>query len=151
MNETTSAPVVSDDSWLAPVPCRMVDGVQVFDCRWPRDRAHPRAPWGVTLFGAELAAVQLGLRAPGVHSDTVPTGISHVPDTRVSPASFDKVERDILELFARCSADYVTALANPADPRDGGSVFYRPVAVAICNFGASVICDLRHRAVRRFS
>jgi hypothetical protein len=147
---TERAPAVSD--WLPHIPNQEVDGVPVFDCRWPEHVACPRAPWGETLMGAEMAAVQLGLRYGwSERFDTVTAGISHVPDTRADEATRRRLTRDLLEIYASATFDYLDALARPPQPGAGGSLFYRPVAIAICNFGGSVIADLRMKAVRIFN
>ncbi len=137
---------------LLALPVQYVEDWLVFDCRTSdEDAGCVKAPWGETLWGSERAAYSLGLRTSWMGDDTVPVGLSGCPDLRRWPAQFDRVALDLVQQAKRLMKDYEGAKRNPAPDGAGGSVYYRPVAIAVCNFGGSVIADRRDFAVRRFS
>ncbi len=134
------------------LPVQVIDGWHVFDCRTGEDEfgGTVKAPWGETLWGSERAAYSIGLRTSYMGDDTTPLSTSGCPDLRTWPGQYEKVARNLVKEAKRLMKDYENALANPAPEGEGGSVFHRPVIVAVCNFGGSVIADRRVFAVRRF-
>lgn len=136
---------------LLALPLTIIDGWPVFDCRSPEDDLLSfKAPWGETLCGPERAAYSLGLRCGWDHHDTTPLSVSGCADLRRWPNQFDRVSRDLVKEAQRLQREWDDARANPSAEGEGGSVFYKPVAIAVCNFGASIIADRRTSAVRRF-
>lgn len=134
------------------LPVQVIDGWAVFDCRTGEDEyeGQVKAPWGETLWGSERAAYSIGLRTGWMGHDTTPLSTSGCPDLRTWPGQYEKVARNLVKEAKRLMKDYESALANPAPEGEGGSVFYRPVILAVCNFGGAVIADRRVFAVRRF-
>lgn len=137
---------------ILQLPVQIIDGWPVFDCRTGKDEfaGQVMAPWGETLYGCERAAYSIGLRVGYGKHDTTPLSISGCPDLRTWPVQFERVAMDLVKHAARLLRDYEEALAAPAPEGEGGSVFYRPVAISVANFGGSLIADRRERAVRRF-
>jgi hypothetical protein len=133
--------------------------LRVFDCRKPIGEEIVKAPWTNTydgktyspsLFGSECAAVDLGLRGKGVHEDTTPVSGSGYGDTRRSESEALSAVRSMIEAAQRTHQDWEEACGKPMST-NGGSVCYQPIAVALCNFGWSVICDRRGYRVVSFS
>lgn len=134
------------------LPVQYVEDWLVFDCRSPEDGVFSvKAPWGETLIGAEQAAYSMGLRTSWMGNDTTPAGLSGCQDLRQSQSQFERVARDLVQQAKRLMKDYEAAKRNPAPEGAGGSVYYRPVAIAISNFGGSVLADRRDFSVRCFS
>lgn len=133
--------------------------LRVFDCRTPASDPPILAPWTCTfnnktfspsLFGSEPASVDLGLRAKGIHEDIVPIGGSGYGDTRRNEAEALSATRAMFYAAAACKRDWDKASAKPMSD-NGGSIYYQPIAVALCNYGWSVICDRRDYRVVEFT
>lgn len=125
--------------------------LRVFDCRG--EAMADKLPNGIVLFGSEKAAYDLGLRTVGPyeHNDATPLSCNTYIDARDCPESELKrqLESGIKEA-TRFLTSYQDALANPAKEGEGGGCYELPVAIALCNFGWSIITDRRQRAVKAF-
>lgn len=132
--------------------------LRVFDCRKPEGQEFVKAPWTYTLdgetftpslLGSETAAVDLGLRGEGFHEDTTPISGSGYGDTRRSESEALAAVKSMIESAHRLHKDWEDACRKPMST-NGGSVVYKPVAIALCNYGWSVICDKRGYRVVEF-
>lgn len=122
--------------------------IQVFDCRWPDAAPTPRTEAGRTLWGSERAAYALRVRA------TYPVVCQAYEDFRQAPAArLAKALKDALDAFRSVRHAYQAALRQPAGPDEGGSVHcvhYRPVAVALNNYGWAIVADADQPITRPF-
>lgn len=136
-------------SWFG---VKIPEWLRAFDCRASDDEIAPKAPWGSCLWSSERAEVDLGLRSEHERFATSPRGCSTYVDAR--KADEQELSRQVADMVKAASdmlREYVEAMAKQAPKGAGGSCLYRPVAVALCNYGWSVICDERTMIVRRFS
>lgn len=126
------------------------DTVAVYDLR---GFAVEKAPWGESLFGGEILAYRLGIkkgiRYPEDRS-RFPAGIQTYHDLRKNEDHFVDLVKAGTETLVSLEAQYQKALLNPAKKGEGGSVHYKPVALAVMNFGVSILCDRNFKAVERF-
>lgn len=123
--------------------------VPFFDCRESDEALFQ--PWagGRLRLGVDPAAAALG--DPTSRAVVERRGIHFAFDAR-EPGRAEETRRIVARLrvlLAEAWRAYRRALRNPAGPDEGGGVEYPPVAVALYNFGASVLADLRHPAVER--
>jgi hypothetical protein len=146
-----------------PSPVTVLAGVEIpswlkaFDCRWPEDEDLPKDPSGTyTMYGSERAEYALGLRGAGENYfdyASEPSSIQGYCDTRKEcwEDEASSYVRRMIESAEEERAKYL-ACDNPAniDRGHGGSGYYIPVAIALCNFGASLICDRRDYKVQYF-
>ena len=134
-------------------PVRTFSGVRIFDCRLPDEEPTPRAPWGECLYGAERACYALGLlRGWGERDMLYPVGMQSSADLRLSPDDFRRLTRLAVREFKKQQDAFASALASPApDDDEGAHCCYQPVAVAVANFGVTVIADMRARALTRLA
>lgn len=139
---------------LQPVRGRIL-GVRIprtvpfFDCRRPDADLLHAGPDGRIRLGSDAAAAALA--GEEAHAVVHRRGIHFYFDARAG-ARVDDTRRIVAGLrvqLARAWKDYRRALRNPAAPGEGGGVEYPPVGVALCNFGGSVLADLRRPAVER--
>jgi len=148
MNETSPAPLfnllgVKLPAWLP-----------AFDCRWAEDLPLPKDASGLTLYGSERAEVALGLRdtEKGIYNSVTPTSIQGT-DFRDPRWQKDaaKTLRDLIKYAKKHKAVYDSLGENWKDTdRSGGVGYFLPVAIALSNFGASLICDRRAYRVKFF-
>lgn len=133
--------------------------LRCFDCRNPEGQEFSKeAPWTHTnkghlrhpiLMGCETAQVDLGLRAKGESNAAVPISGSGYGDTRRNAEEAKLAVERMLEAAHRLHSEYEEASRQPMST-NGGSVIYQPIAVALCNFGWSLICDRRISRVVSF-
>lgn len=135
-----------------PVPMSEFLGVKapewlaIFDCRSPEGVFEKDPSGQVTVYGTERAEYALGLRsyADGIYNSFCPTSIHGYVDTREERWR-DDAARWIADLIARAEqmkAKY-DSLPEKYTGKHGGSGYYCPVAVALANYGATLICDRR--------
>lgn len=122
---------------------RLPHSVPFFDCRWHDDRPEPRNPnTGLILWGTERAEFALGDNLAGFSGRYVrPFGILTPYDTR-EPRNAARVAEDVGRLrgmLERQWRAYRLARRHLAGRSEGGGVVFRPVAIALTNFGASVL------------
>lgn len=130
--------------------------IRLFDCRTEEDAKTPKAPWGEYLYGSERAAADLGLRGvlesgERFHYDTVPTSCQTYIDSRTcKPEELVRQFSDAVKRAGELRKEYLQTKKNQKEKPDGGSCLYLPVAIAISNFGWSIISDRRTEVVRGF-
>ena len=134
--------------------------LRVFDCRKPIDEVSVLAPWTYTkkdgtvlpihLFGSETCEVDLGLRGDGFSHGTTPTCCSGYGDTRTNEAEAHLAVTNMIECAIQHHEKWLWANAQPKST-DGGGCYYQPIAVALCNYGWSVIADGRHYVVPQYA
>jgi hypothetical protein len=128
---------------------RLPRSVPFFDCRQSDEDLFRPDPDGRRRSGSERAALALG--DPDYRVIVGVRGLQINHDAR-DPARLDET-RSVLQYLRRQLAEtwraYRRALRNPASPEEGGGVAYPPVAVALCNYGTSVLVDFRRPAVER--
>ncbi len=126
---------------------RLPRSVPFFDCRWDADRPNPRNPHsGLIMWGTERAEFALGEpRAGSSFRFAHPAGIlTHFDATE--PRHAARTAEDVRRLrgmLAKEWAEYRRARSNLAGPEEGGGVVFKPVAVALTNFGSSILADRR--------
>ena len=142
-NTTTTNP-------LRP-PVRTFSGVRIFDCRLPDEEPTPRAPWGEGLYGAERACYALGLLRGWSERDMLYTlGIQTSADLRSSPDEYRRLVRQAVRSFKEQLDAFAGALAEQVPEDEEHSYgLYQPVAIAVANFGVTIIADIRARALVR--
>jgi hypothetical protein len=133
--------------------------LRVFDCRKPIGQEFAvKAPWtytvdgktfNPTLLGSETAEVDLGLRSENDRFATTPSSGSGYGDTRVSESEARAAVSAMLRAAHQRQAEWERVSALPAST-NGGGVYYKPIAVALCNYGWSLICDERISRVVAF-
>jgi hypothetical protein len=131
------------------LPVRTVGGFPVFDCRVLDDAPRVKAPWGETLYGVELAAYSLGISEGWAGNACYPISVSGYRDTRGDDEKFMAIARDLAKHAKRLRSAYEKSVGSVNNGR-GGSVNHAPVAVAVTNFGGSVIADRRVFSVEYF-
>ena len=124
---------------------RLPRSVPFFDCRWDESRPGPRNPnTGLILWGTEAAEFALADSRAGFTSRfTHPAGILTHHDARL-PANAHRTAEDVRRLrgmLARQWREYRDARRNQAHPGEGGGVVHKPVAVALTNFGSTILAD----------
>lgn len=128
-----------------PIP----DGLRCFDCRTSDDAEIARAPWSFPirgklvspmLFGSDTAAVDLGLRGRGFQEDTSPISGSGYNCREAGEAVL--AVQDMIKGAHRLQQEWDEACSKPPST-DGGSLHYKPLALALSNYGWCVICDQR--------
>ena len=125
--------------------------LRAFDCREADDAETARTPQGRTLWSSERASADLGLRGDGFYFDTCPVACSTYIDARkADDEELARQVRGMVDAAMKVRNERIEAEKHVAGPKEGGSVLYHPVAIALCNFGWSVICDERTRIVRAF-
>ncbi len=126
--------------------------LRVFDCRQPIGAEFVLAPWTVTLFGkecrvsllgSELAEVDLGLRSKEDRHAANPSSCSGYGDARISESEAAAMLLDALAAARGHQKEWEWASTRPRR-QDGGQAHYQPIAIALCNFGWSVIADSRN-------
>jgi hypothetical protein len=141
------------------VGVRLPRSVPFFDCRDFEDcniRADYGADYNPILYGSERAAFALGLRVPARsyydQFDTLSRGIQFYFDSRHENMASEtaRIVKSLRKALAELWRAYRKAKRNPAKPDSGGSVYYRPVAIELCNYGASVMADNRDFVVEGF-
>ncbi|HEX8213081.1 MAG TPA: hypothetical protein VF584_23095 [Longimicrobium sp.] len=126
---------------------RLPRSVPFFDCRWDSARPEPRNPdTGVIMWGTERAEFALGERTAGSSTRFAhPAGtLTHHDATE--PRHAHQTAEDVRRLrgmLARELWEYRKARLNPPGPGEGGGVVFRPVAVALTNFGSTILADPR--------
>jgi hypothetical protein len=123
--------------------------VPFFDCRESDQELFRPGADGRLRLSRDPAALALG--DPGSRVVVPRQGI-HFPFDARDPRRLDETRRIVAALrvqLARAWLAYRRALRHPAGPDEGGGVEYPPVAVALYNFGASVLADHRRPAVER--
>jgi hypothetical protein len=113
----------------------------------------PRAHYGESLWAGEVVTYALGLRTgyyEGPYAYIM--GLQWYFDARdpERQEEFQECIKDLVQKFHQALTEWEDALRDLAPPGEGGSVLYRPVAIAVSNFGGSVIGDTRTERVRRF-
>lgn len=125
--------------------------LRAFDVRTAPSECGLRAPWGETLWSAERAMVDLGLKAGYDSHATIPSGCHVYFDMRdCSEAELAKQIASAIADATRLHSEYEHAQVHRAAPGAGGSCYYMPVAISIGNYGWSVICDERTCVIRAF-
>lgn len=132
---------------------RLPRSVLFFDCRWDSSRPEPRNPHTrLIMWGTERAEFALGERTAGSSTRFAhPAGIlTHhdATEPRHAHQTADDVRR-LRGMLARELCDYRKARLNPAGPDEGGGVVFRPVAVALTNFGSTILADPRESLTYR--
>lgn len=142
---------------VPPIPCptgrflgvRLPRSVPFFDCRQSDEDLFRPDPDGRRRSGSERAALALG--DPDYRVIVSVRGLQINHDAR-NPARLHEtrsVLRHLRGQLAETWRAYRRALRNPARADEGGGVAYPPVAVALCNYGTSVLVDFRRPAVER--
>lgn len=126
---------------------RLPRSVPFFDCRWDGARPEPRNPdTGLVMWGTERAELALGDRRAGSSTGFAhPAGIlTHYDATEPRHAQHTAEDvRRLRAMLARQWSEYRGARRNPARPGDGGGVVFLPVAIAMTNFGSTILADRR--------
>jgi hypothetical protein len=137
-----------------PVAGRLLDirvprSVPLLDCRQRDEELFRPDADGRRRTGSERAALAMG--DPDYRVIVSVRGLEFSHDAR-EPGRAGKTQSVLRHLrlqVAETWRAYRRALRNPAAPGEGGGVAYPPVAAALCNFGTSVLVDLRRGAVER--
>lgn len=130
------------------------DWLRFFDCRASEKELFPEAPWTnmygkVILFGSERAEVDLGLRTKDDRFGTTPTSCQTYVDARVCDSNeLSRQVADMVQAATKLRQDWIEAAKHPS--ADGGSCYYKPVAICLSNYGWNVLCDTRTKRVRAF-
>jgi hypothetical protein len=122
-----------------PVP----SWLRAFDCRSSDEQTFKSKYWG-----SERAQIDLGLGVGWECHATTPLSCSTYYDAR--GAAIDDLRHQVEDMVREADkfyAEWETATDNPGN---GGSCLYRPVGIALCNYGWSVISDKRTMKVRAF-
>jgi len=146
-------PIPEPQSFLCGV--HFPDTIPVFDCRWEDSIPHPKDPSGsVTMWASERAEYALGLRSykDGIYNAAIPVSIQGYWDTR-DPRSESEAARWLADMLERASEEMAKweALGEDWENSDngkGGTVFYKPVAIALSNYGVCLICDEKTKRVK---
>lgn len=141
-----AAPAFPRAPLVAP-PSRVFMGVRIFDCRLPEEVMPPITPWGESLWGSERAAWALGLRKNWSSWDRPILSLQLHQDLRTDPDAYRDAARRMVREFKARLAQFEAALNAPRVEDDvPQGVLFRPLAVALCNFGATLIGDGQDRA-----
>ena len=133
---------ITDREWYG---VKIPRWLRVFDCRGDGTVKAWR-----TLWASEAAEVDLGLRTETESHATTPVSGSGYADMREYEPDAKLAVARMVQEAKKLRLAYTEALGKPPTEGDGGSCHYPPVAVALCNFGWSVIADRRVCVVRRF-
>ena len=128
----------------------------VFDCRWP-DEDLPKDPSGhVTMWSSERAEYALGLRSyeKGIYDASCPVSIQSYVDSRNERWKED-AKRWLRDLIARAKElrekhESIGQDWQSKNNGHGGSVCDLPLAIALSNFGASLIADRKQSRTEYF-
>ena len=155
----TTTQTTDSASAAAPIPPVAITGtfagvdlgpVTLYDCRLPAGEPTPKAHYGESLYAGERAAYALGLRLSWHEQyDATPMSVSVYYDTRRPENAADTAAlvAKLVTLFGQCRTDYRRALRDPGMPNGGGTIYYQPIAIALANYGGSVLADTRQIAV----
>ncbi len=135
------------------------DWLLVFDCRWSEDLDLPLDPSGqVLMYGSERAEYALGLRSYERQEYNSASLVSSqgLADTRQPGFGHEDARNSLLSLIEHATEERAKYLALGEDWEDrdtglGGRAFHLPVAVALANYGASLIADRRIYRVQFFN
>lgn len=128
---------------------RLPRSVPFFDCRQSDEDLFRPGRDGRRRSGGELAALAMG---DPDHRVIVSVRGLHINHDARDPSRLDEtrsVLRHLRGQLAETWRAYRRALRHPAGPDEGGGVAYPPAAVALCNYGTSVLVDFRRPAVER--
>lgn len=128
--------------------------VRCFDVRIPDDEVFKDCkPYGEHLWSSERAAYVLGLRTSWSHRyDTSPVSCQAYEDFRTcSEARLALVAQNMRKMLREYLREYRLAERFPAGKGEGGSCYYKPVALTLANYGYGLMCDERTKLVRAFS
>lgn len=144
-----AAPEILDKVFLG---VRFPDWLRVFDCRREREQVFSDpTPWGERIYCR--AAYALGLLNGWTgNKDRHVSRIQFYFDARELENREEtvKVLKDLAKTAEEILKDYKNAEKRKAAPGQGGGVYYRPIAVALSNYGASVIADSESAVVKSF-
>ena len=128
---------------------KIPEWLRVFDCR---GEELPKVPWGQTLFASEKASVDLGLLSETDSFSACPLSCSTYTDSRIAAeAELTRQVTDMVNRAEMFKEQYLEAKETPGNDKGfGGSAYYLPVAVALSNFGWSVISDRRLSVTKFF-
>jgi len=127
----------------------------VYDVRDWENIQPIRAHYGEALFAGEIVAYALGLRTGyGLDNwhDSRIVGLDWYFDAREpqNAREFEECVQKLVRRFFEALREWEEAGKNPAPPGEGGACHYKPVAIAVSNFGGGIIGDRRTVRVRRF-
>jgi hypothetical protein len=104
------------------------------------------------MWGTERAEFALGERTAGSSTRFAhPAGIQTHYDA-TEPRHAQRTAEDVRRLrgmLARELWEYRKARLNQAGPGEGGGVVFRPVAIALTNFGSTILADRRESLTYR--
>jgi hypothetical protein len=110
--------------------------LRAFDCR-------AYAYFGCGLYGSERAEADLGLRSEKENHSTTPESCNpHIDNREAMP---EELKRQVTDMVASATKmrDKFLKMAKRGSNLKGGTAIYLPVAVALSNFGWSIIADKR--------
>jgi hypothetical protein len=134
--------------------------LRVFDCRKPEGQEFTKAPWSYkvngktvspSLIGEDLAEMDLGLRTRDGSNATHPEYCNRYGDLRDDDLETQDAIKHMIAAAYKIHDEWVACLTPESALVDCGKVCYKPIAVALCNFGWSVIADRRISRVVAFS
>lgn len=135
---------------------RLPRSVPFFDCRLPEENIPDvRTPWGTILWGAERAAAAMEMISENCkfsHERNM-RSVQFYFDARKSDENRREIARIVQGLrmdLAKVWKEYRWCKRHPAAPGAGGSAAFKPVFVALNNFGAGVWGDDREMVVGQF-
>lgn len=143
-------PVAQHEFWGVTFP----DWLPFFDCRCPEDVIEKDPSGQVTVYSCEKAEYALGLRSYAerkYHATTIVSVQAYLDarnETDYVRGEYIRILRDLIVRGEQQLKLYNSI--DPTVPTNGGGCIYRPVAVTLANFGASLLADERNRRIQAF-
>lgn len=135
-----SSEIASGITWYDTV---IPEWLRAFDCRSMVGYLGTVASYGFILYGSEKAMVDMGLKGMDFDYCTTPESCDPHIDNR--EATHDELARQVADMVAtatRIKLKYEEVAKRGNNP-NGGTAIYLPVAIALSNFGWTIIADKR--------
>jgi hypothetical protein len=127
---------------------RIPEWLRVFDCRGEIMRTESNR----ALYSSDKATWDLGLDSDTECNSSCPISCStHIDSRSCDESELARQMADMVSHAKKAMTSYVEAVNMPGDDKGhGGTGHDKPIAIALSNYGWSVICDRRLSATKFF-